>query len=1737
MQPTIPGFRLTEKLYEQHHSLVYRAQRQRQNQPAVLKILNAAYPSPEKVAQFKREYQVTRQIDLPGVIKVYDLLNEYPYWVMVLEDFGGDSLTRLGLAGQIELANFLELAITVTDILGQLHRQQITHKDINPSNMVLNPITGQIKLIDFGISTVLSRESPSFRSPGLVEGTLAYISPEQTGRMNRPVDYRTDFYSLGVAFYELLTGQLPFASHQPLELLHSHLAKVPIPPHQVRPQIPPVISNLILKLMAKNAEDRYQSASGLRHDLEWCRQNLNVTALKDRSRFKLGQADFSERFQLSQKLYGRSQEIEILLSTFERVAAEEKGEAELLLVAGYSGVGKSSLVFETHKPITAKHGYFIWGKFDYLRQANTPYLALAQALSDLVRLLLTQESQLLDRQREQIQAAVNGVGRVLTELVPELELIIGPQPELPELEGAFVENRFHYAINGFIKAIARPEHPLVIFLDDLQWADLPTLKLLEALLADKSCRHLLLIGAYRDNEVGPAHPMLHSLEEIKRHKTPVQTLYLSNLGLEDVHDLVADTLKEQHRANVAQLAALIYPKTHGNAFFVGQFLRNLHQENLIWFEPLHGWQWDIAQIEAMDMSDNVVDLLVHRLQKLPAEAQHSLQLAACIGSRFDLSTLALVAEQDVTAANQSFHQAVLEGLIMPNHSQFQYLDQADLAGLEYRFIHDRVHQAAYTLIPPADRAPVHLKIGRLLKNRSPKELDQHLFEVVSHLNLGAAGLTDPSEKLELAQLNHQAAQKAIASAAFETAYNYLQTAIHILPPEAWSQHYQLTLSIYTHAAEAAYLCSDFAQMEHLAGLVLTHAQTSLDKVKIFDIKIMAYQAQTQPFEAVQAALQILAELGFTFPNQPQPEDIGRSLQVTMQLLTDKEVEALLNLPLMDAPDKQAALRLMSSVASAAYYAAPALLPLLTFEQVRLSITYGHIPHSSVAYALFGFILCGVVGDIPTGYRFGKLALKLLDHLHAEELKARVYLIVSNGVLHWKQPGQSVLGLLMAGYHSGLQSGDFHFAAQAIHAYCFSRYFNGGNLIKLEQNMAIYDEAIANINEKMSQNFHRIYWQSILNLIGEVDTPGRLCGQVYDEFVMLPYHHETKDRTAIAVLYLNKLMLTYLFGDYPQALENAAQTVTYLDSITALMHVPVFYFYDALARLAVYPEAPNSQRTELLTQVAANLEKLQTWAKFSPENRLHKYYLVKAEQARVLGQKTSAIEFYDWAIEAAKVSGYTNEEALARELAARFYLSIGATELAEFYLHRAWQIYRIWGAWAKVKHLEAAYPTYLPPLHPSAAPAAASTTTSSSTASSLLDVHSILKAAQVLSGEIQLDHLLEKLLHLVIENAGAERGLLIGQERGQLVVYAQANQVFSLGQGEPLHSSGQAPLSLINYVARTKQPLVLDDASADKAYVADPYIQAHQPKAVLCLPILHQGGLTGIIYLENNLTRGVFTPERLEVLSLIASQAAISLENARLYSNLDQKVAERTAEIEVANQTLKVSNAELDAFAHTVAHDLKNPLAVIASSSGYLVNSASDLDSAQLKEILVNLHSASQKAIDIVNELLLLASVRKEAIQTVPLDMRPIVAAATRRLAMMIQAYQGRIILPPSWPKAMGYVAWIEEVWVNYLSNGLKYGGVPPRLILGATPQPDGYIRFWVQDNGPGLAPEAQAQLFTEFTRLDPTRTNGHGLGLSIVRRIVEKLGGQVGVESTGKPNEGCTFYFTLPAANLSHQSL
>ncbi len=1579
----LPNYNITQQIYTGTRTTVYRGLNTINQQPVVIKVLNKEYPTFLELLQFRHQYTITKNLNLSGIVKPLSLEKYGNGYALIMEDIGAVSLKKYLSNQKLNLENFLELALLIVKILEDLYHHQIIHKDIKPSNIVINPETKDVKLIDFSISTLLPRETQEIINPNVLEGTLAYMSPEQTGRMNRGIDYRSDFYSLGITFYEILTGQLPFVSKDPIELVYFHIAKEPTPPAELNTEIPQIISNIILKMLAKNAEYRYQNAFGLKQDLETCLKSWQET--EKIPAFELGKRDISDRFSIPEKLYGRQQEVKSLLEAFERVA---EGDSEIMLVAGFSGIGKTAVINEVHKPIVRQRGYFIKGKFDQF-QRNIPFSAFVQAFRDLMAQLLSETENKLQEWKSKILSELGENGQVIIEVIPELELIISPQPAVEELSGSAAENRFNLLFLKFIKIFATQEHPLVIFLDDLQWSDTASLKLIQLLMSEKNIQHLLFLGAYRDNEVNPTHPLILTLEEIVKTSAIVNTITLKPLELiSDLNPLVADTLHCSEEI-AFPLAELVYQKTQGNPFFITQFLKALYKEELITFNYEVGyWECDIAQVKLLSLTDDVVEFMATRLQKLSPETQEAMKLAACISNKFDLETLAIVSEKSVVETANNLWEALPEGLILPVTEVYKFYTSEESSTLRdfkaietdasYKFLHDRVQQAAYLLIPEEQKQGTHLKIGRLLLENIPEtERQERIFDIVNQLNYGVDLISHLTEREQLAQLNLIASRKAKASTAYNTTVDYLNTGLELLTTNSWETNYELTLALYLEAAEARYLIGDYEQMEQLAQIVQQQAKNLLDQVPAYIAKIQAEFAQYQLIKGIDIATIILKKLGLELSPRPEEADLLFGIEEIQSCLGDRSIEDLKKLPQMTNTEKQAVMEILGLIGGSAFLSGSPLWSSIVFAIVTLSIKWGNTSASAYGYTCYGIMLW-IKGEIKAAYELSQATYYVFESCGGDAIKGVT--VANHHLRHWQEHLRNTLPSFLECYSLTLSRGDLEFAAYNIFLHCLHSYYIGVELTELAQKLNNAIDTVVQIKQETFITRLQTNQQTILNLINPRANPCMLVGEAFDETKTQP-----QDPQTLVYLNFHKLYLCYLFGNYQESLIISIAAQPNLHIVTSHYIQALFYFYASLIRLALYNEGSETEQQEWLEQITSNQEQMKIWAHHAPMNFLHKFHLVEAEKHRVLNNYVEAIELYEQAIAGATENEYIQEVALANELAAKFYLEWNKKTIAQAYLIKAYYAYAQWGASAKLKHLEKSYGELFKSLQQPEPNSTRSLTTqtvtyTSSETSLTLDFSSLIKATQAISGEIQLENLLLVLMRVTLENAAAQKGYLILSNGENLVIEARAirdsnqEQELQLTAREclPIDSTSELPTSLIYYVARTQKTVVLDDATNETKFAADSYIQNYQPKSILCIPIMNRGQFIGILYLENNLTLGAFTRERLAVLKVLVTQAAFSLENAQLYENLsvaknqleeyshtlEDKVKKRTEELNEKNlrlsetikklqrtqaqliQTEKMSS--LGQMVAGIAHEINNPNNFIYGNINHAIEYSQDL---------------------------------------------------------------------------------------------------------------------------------------------------------------------------------------------------
>ena len=1425
-------------------------------------------PSPVILRRLEHEYSLRQTLDSAWSARPIAMASLWDRPVLVLGDPGGVPLDQL-LSHPLDLTLALRLGINLSSAIDELHRRGVIHKDIKPANVLLNSFTGECWLTGFGISSRLPRERQSAGPPEFLAGTLAYIAPEQTGRMNRSVDSRSDLYSLGITLYQMLTGTLPFIASDPIEWVHCHIARQAVSPSERSNNVPTAVSAIVMKLLAKTAEERYQTASGVKNDFERCL--IEWEHKNGIEEFALGERDIPDRLSIPEKLYGRAREIDALLAAFERVVA--RGRPELVLVSGYSGIGKSSVVNELHKVLIPPRGIFASGKFEQYKR-DIPYATLAQAFQSLVHALLGKSEVELRNWRGALQEALGPNGSLIVDLVPELKLIIGEQPPVPSLPPNDAQRRFQLVFRRFIGVFARPEHPLALFLDDLQWLDAATLDLLEDLLSQPDMQHLMLIGAYRDNEVNSAHPLMRKLETIRQARAIVQEIILAPLTCEDLGRLIADSLQcESER--VTSLAQLIHEKTAGNPFFAIQFISALAEEALLTFDHRGGrWSWDLNGIHTKGYTDNVVDLMVRKLNRLPVETKKALQQLACLGNSVEINTLFIV-------------RGTSEDQIHSDLWEAQRLEFIFRLEGSYKFVHDRVQEAAYSLIPEELRADAHLRMGRLLIAQIPQEKrEEAIFEIVNQFDRGAALITSQKERDQIAELNLIAGKRAKASTAFASALKYLATGATLLDDDSWERRPDLIFALQLDRAECEFLTGQTELADERLTTLSSRAANTVELATVTCLRLELYTALDRTDRAVDVFLDYLRHLGIEWSPHPTEEEARREYERIWSQIGNRQIEKLIDLPLMTDPTSRGTLDVLTKVFVPMSFTSPNLILLTVCHAVNHSLERGNGDGSCIAYLWLGKIAGPYFGDYKSGIRFGQLGHELAEKPALGRFEAQAHLWFAQFIVPWTKHVVAARELIGRAFEAANKTGEITTAS-----YTFDN---------LNTNLLASGDPLAEVQRQAEHGLEFVErnrggsGRDIINgQVGLIRTLRGLThkfgcfddGQINENQLERHFAAEPARTLPACWYWIRKMQARFFSGDYRSAVSAAARARPLIWTSAAMFETAEYHFYSALAHAACCNPVFADQRRQHFETLVAHYNQLQTWAENCPENFENRAALVGAEIARIEGRIPDAMDLYEQAIRSARANGFVHNEALANELAARFYATRGFEKIANAYLRDARYGYLRWGADGKVRQLDNLYPQ-LKGEAPTLVP-----TSTIGTPVEQLDLATVIKVSQAVSGEIVSEKLIDTLMRTAIENAGAERGLLLLSRGPELRVEAEAvtgGDGIIVRLADTFADPPAAPESIINYVARTQETTILDDAR--NFISADGYITQQKARSILCLPLINQTKLTGVLYLENKLTPNVFTPAQISVLKLLASQAAISLENTRLYHDLEVREA-------------------------------------------------------------------------------------------------------------------------------------------------------------------------------------------------------------------------------------------------------
>ena len=1473
MKRAIPGYQLGEAILADGDLLLYRGKKLPDGRAVLIKLPAAQYPHDRILKRLDHEFRMGSLLDPSWALRPIDLLRLPDANALVLEHFPGVPLTALPLP--LDTGEFLRIAVAVASSLAAVHRAGLVHRDLKPANIIFHRESGELRLTGFGLAIPHAVHAAPASQAVLLEGTPEYLAPEQTGQLNRGIDGLTDLYAAGTVFYQLLTGELPCRPSDLLELVHCLVAVRPVPPERHRGDLAPMLSAIVMKLLNKLPEERYQTAEGLRADLAHCLESWLQSG--EIPSFAIGKRDVCSRFTIPQQLYGREGEVAELVKSYGRVC--ESGTPELLLVSGFAGVGKSALVAELQAPVLRQRSFFVTGKFEqYL--AGKPYATFAQALRGVVQRILMESDEQVARWRDAMVEAVGVNGRLMTELVPEIELLIGEQPPVPDLPLTQAENRFHQVFRRVLQLFCRQERPLVLFLDDLQWADAATLKLLVDLLESRDTKSLLVIVAYRDNEVSPSHPACLTLEEIRQAGVPLREIVLEPLREQDVNRLLADTIHADP-ADTAPLSGLIYQKSGGNPFFLIQFLATLYHDGLLTCDPEQSlWQWDLEEIRKRQYTENVVAFLLEKLNSLDPQVKRALHLAACIGATVELQLLAVVARSSPDEVEGLLSEIVKEGLLVAQ-------DDA------YRFVHDRVQQAAYAVGSEESRATAHIATARVLAGGSPAEAAANIFEIVGHFNRGRRLIDEREEKVRVAELNLVAGRRAQASAAYRSSVEYLSAGLEILGGGCWDSHAGLCSALTFEKGKSSWLAGDLDGAVLLLDEGLRHATSSGEKARILLVKGQVAMTAGDPPGAAVIILEALRLLNITWPSHPSAEEVQREYQEVWSLLGEQEIASIVDLPALNDPAAADLMEVLSELYLPAYWIDVNLQTLVTCRMVNLSLRHGNSDASAMGYAALGRLLGPKFGRYRDGYEFGKAAYELVERRKLLGYKARISDLFGISTSFWVAPLRQGLGYARISFKAATEAGDRPYACYACMHIVTYRLAVGDPLDEvLAESEALLDYVRTARYDEIADTIMALQ-RLALTVRGGGGAATRSTEEGFERQVVTR-------RSALVVdwYYIAKLQGCFFMGEYGGAVEVLSALETIVPDFMTQLNYTQYVYYGALVRARHYAAVIPSVQRQYLSDIRASLEKLELWAEQGAATFAPKKALVAAELARLQGEPERAAQLYDAALLGAREQGFLHEEGIAQEFAGRLFLSLGEEQKGRDYLFAAKYTFARWGAAGKVARLCAEFPELLPEQKklPEVSPGE-------------LDLLAIVKASQAISQETDFAKVIERLLKVVMEHSGADRGVLLFFPGGERKAVAEATTVqggIRVEQWPSGNRTAEAPSSVLNYVRRARKTVLLEDAREPSPFSSDPYFLSRHPLSVGCLPIIRQQELVGVIYLENSLVVRAFSRGRSELLELLAAQSAITLQNAQLYDQL--RAAKDELELRVEQRTAQVTQA-------------------------------------------------------------------------------------------------------------------------------------------------------------------------------------------------------------------------------------
>lgn len=1739
----IPGYTTKEEVFSSSSKIALRAIRNSDAMPVILKMSKQTGFGSSSSEELEQEFQLLSSLATKDVLEGISKLTLENRCLLELEDFEGVNLADFLADNKLSFLKKLHVAVQLATFVEYLHRNGILHRDLRPLHFLVHPSSLEMKCVDLSTACALHNGQTNSSLQEKFLSGREYLAPEQTGRIALKEDVRTDLYSLGILFYFLFTGHVPFHSEDMNELIHAHLAKQPAHPQSICPELPDMLSLLLLTLLEKKPDARYQTAKGLRFDLLKCLYEYRTKG--EIESFTISKKEESGTFKLSEGFYGREADLESLLHSIKWA----KERSTVVWISGPSGIGKSTFVEEARKRLPNESAFFITGKCEQHLQ-HLPYGAVTKALRQLIHVLLCTSLTEQQEWKKKILHAVEEAGQLIIDEIPELEVLLGKQPPVTNVPAADAANRNLLVFTHFMDVFASSERPLIMFLDDLQWADEGTLWFIQQ--ACYGNKNRVIFAAYRSNEKTEALSL--TIEELERKTIPIGHIELSPLTASQIREWLSEAFSLSDTDSVP-LANVVFQNTLGNPLFVIEYLQSLLKEGSLLFDfSIKKWKWMIQKKGNELGAASSQELISRKIQKMSPSAIQALSFAACIGSSFDLCLLAALMDKTEHETAEEIKEAVEASLLVPKKNKTNPSDGNFNRKRTYSFLHDQVQQAAYALLEEELRYELHLNIGyRLLEKKSKAETDQHIFEIVGHLNKGKSLVKKEEDLFVLASLNMSAGKKAKSSSAFAVAYDYLLQALEDFnkmgsEEKRWNEHYDFALSLNMEAAEVAYLTGHYDISAKITHLLMRHVRTLREKTETHLLTIHSFIYQKENEKALTLGLQRLKALGVHFPTSPSSFHILSAFLKCKWILRGKQIENIANLPCMSHPEMLEAFRIIQALTATAYLNAPALYPLLVLKMVYLSIKYGNAPQSPLAYATYGAIVNAIQTDNQACYRWGNMAMQLVHKVNDPSLKERTSLVYhlinkvsKEHVCHSLEPLKDSLT-------RGFKSGEMEYAVYASNSYCLLLLLSGKNLHWVKEEMLHCNALPKTLKPEMTSTGNEALIQIVSNFLGENPNPTLLTGKYFDEEQGFTEIFKTNQKSKLFISHLYKFFFCYLLEEYTEGASVASEASHYLREAKGMLSEPQFYFYQALLHFALYSLHFKGKD---LNKAKAFTKKVKKWAEQVPVNHSHRYHLLVAEYHKALKNEKQAVEQYDKAIRLANENNSPHEGALCNELAGKYWLQRGQKREAAIYLTRAIELYALWGCELKVHHLSQKYANILRATSLEQNIKGTSFHMGVGSDVHTFDLATLMKASTAISSEVVFDKLMEKLMKVVIENAGAQVGYFVLERFGQLIIEARQSveqekvQLLKI----PLTDFSLLPKSLIAHVFATKDTLLIQDASQEVPFQEELSQLSTATKSILCIPTLNQGKLVGVLYLENNLATGAFTQDRVEILKLLAGQIAVSIENAILYENLEQKVEERTAkiqiqkeEIERQKQLVEEKSRYKEQFFANMSHEIRTPMTAIIGMSELIFGTPL---SPKQTEYVKGIKFSSENLLAIINDILDYSKIEAGKFSFIkkPFQIRE----RMHRLRYILQCLaeekgiELRIIVDERLSgQHIGDPLRLHQILLNLASNAIKFtdeGSVEIKVEKGSETDTKEELIFTVKDTGIGIPEEKTHYIFETFSQIESetsTQFSGTGLGLFIAKKLVEEQGGSMRVKSQLKKGTEFSFHLLFDTSSVYH---